>query len=161
MHLEAGAMSSSERRFYRVFNVFIRILLRSRLHALRSDRMVLLEFLGRRTGRHYAIPLDYWQPDPDHVVCLTSTQWSRWWRNLDGAEVALWLRGRRHAGRAELIRDPAVRRELVSAFFRHNPSDASYHGVAKDPGGRPDASGCVTVADNVDTKVIAIKISRS
>jgi hypothetical protein len=84
------------RRFYRALNVVMRVLLRSRLHQLRSDRVLLLEF-GRRSGKQYSLPVSFWQPDENQLVCLTSTGWSAWSANLDNATVHVWLRGSRRA----------------------------------------------------------------
>jgi hypothetical protein len=148
-----------ERRLYRVLNAVMRVLLRSPLHRLRSSRVLLLEFTGRRSGRSYCLPVSYWQPDADHVVCLTSAEWSVWWRNLDGAELAVWLRGRRRAGRSELVHDPIRRRELVSSFLRHNTQDLKHYGVARGPSGEPDVASCAALADAAATKVIDITLS--
>ncbi len=148
-----------ERRYYRVLNAVLRVLLRSPLHGLRSGRVVLLEYHGRRSGKRYRLPVSYWQRGPAEVVCLTSTTWSRWWRNVDGADVALWLRGRRRSGRAELIADPGARRELVAGFLRQNAHDAHHYGVETDATGQPLPDGLDALAGASDTKVIAIRIA--
>lgn len=98
-----------ERRYYAVLNALMRVLLRSPLHGLRSAHIILLQFTGRRSGRGYRMPVSYWQRAEDEVICLTSTAWSRWWVNLDGASVGLVLRGVTRHGRSELVADPALR----------------------------------------------------
>src|ERR1700710_793495 len=118
-----------ERRWYRVLNAVMRLLLRSPLHRLRSRRVLLLEFRGRRSGKRYLMPVSYWERSPDEVVCLTSDMWSVWWRNLDGADVTVWLRGAVLERRATLVTDPARRLALVSGFLRHNAHDAKHYGV--------------------------------
>ena len=57
-----------ERRWYRVLNAVMRLLLRSPLHRLRSRRVLLLEFRGRRSGKRYLMPVSYWERSPDEVV---------------------------------------------------------------------------------------------
>jgi hypothetical protein len=148
-----------ERRYYRVLNAVTRVLLRSPLHGLRSGRVVLIEYRGRRSGKRYRLPVSYWERVPAEVVCLTSTTWSRWWRNLDGAAVALWVRGQRKSGRAELVDAPELRRELVAGFLRHNPHDAHHYGVETDAGGQPRSDGLDALAESRDTKVIAIHMA--
>lgn len=148
-----------ERRYYRVLNAWMRFLLRSPLHRLRSGRLVLLEFAGRRSGRRYALPVSYWQPDPEIVVCLSSATWSRWWANLGRAEVRVLLRGRWRAGRSALVDDQAERRALVTGFLRKNARDARHYGVATDAGGVPDAPGLEELAAAATTKVIEIKLT--
>jgi hypothetical protein len=64
----------------------MRTLLRSPLHGLRSERVLLPEFDGRRSGRRHRMPVSYWERTPTEIVCLTSAAWSRWWRNLDEAQ---------------------------------------------------------------------------
>ena len=143
-------MGRWERRYYRVLNAVMRILLRSPLHRLRSHRVLLLEFHGRRTGRRYRMPVSFWEREPGQVICLSSATWSRWWKNLDGAELVIWLSGRERAAHAELVSDGAPRRELVSGFLRHNPHDAHHYGVETD-------GDIVALADSGDTKVISIE----
>ena len=145
-----------ERRYFRVLNAVMRILLRSPLHRLRSGRVVLLGFRGRRSGRRYLMPVSYWEPRPSQVVCLTSATWSRWWQNLDGAEVVVWLRGHERSGHAELIGDPGSRRQLVSGFLRHNAHDAHHYGVDTDQRDRPLQASLDALADTPDTKVLSI-----
>jgi hypothetical protein len=151
-------MSWWERRYYAVLNAVMRVLLRSPLHRLRSAHIILLEFTGRRSGRRYRMPVSYWQRSDAEVICLTSTAWSRWWVNLDAAPVALVLRGLTRSGRCELVTDPALRRELVSGFLRHNLQDAHHYGVDTDPDGQPTPVGLDALADSPLTKVMRISV---
>jgi hypothetical protein len=147
-----------ERRYFRVLNAVMRVLLRSPLHGLRSRKVMLLEFCGRRSGRRYLMPVSYWERTPSDVVCLTSAEWSRWWRNLDGADVTVWLHGEERAGHAELLGEHDLRRELVSGFLRHNVHDANHYGVELDEGGAPLEAGLNGLADSSDTKVVGISL---
>jgi hypothetical protein len=105
------------------------------------------------------MPVSYWQRGETEVVCVTSTEWSRWWVNLDGAPVTVALRGAMRRGRSELIADPGLRRELVSGFLRHNTQDAHHYGVDTDPGGQPAAAGLTSLADSRTIKVISITLA--
>jgi len=93
------------------------------------------------------------------VVCLTSATWSRWWRNLDGAPVVLWLRGTRRNGRAELVVDLRAKVELVSGFLRHNVHDARHYGVVLDDFGRPAEATLAALAESPETKVITVSVA--
>ena len=148
-----------ERRYYAVLNAVMRLLLRSPLHGVRSHRLVLLEFRGRRSGRVYRMPVSYWQQSDAHIVCLTSSDWSRWWVNLDGTDLSIVLRGTTRTAHATLVNDPALRRTLVSEFLRHNAHDAHHYGVGRGPGGQPTAEDLQTLADSQSTKVISIALS--
>jgi hypothetical protein len=104
------------------------------------------------------MPVSYWERRPVTVVCLTSATWSRWWRNLDGASVVVWLRGTRRNGRAELVDDQRLKLELVSGFLRHNVDDAHHYGVVLDDTGRPTEASLAALAGSLDTKVITINV---
>jgi hypothetical protein len=147
-----------ERRYYRVLNAVMRVLLRSPLHRLRSERVLLLEFRGRQTGRRYRLPVSFWPRSEGELVCLTSASWSRWWRNLDDRPVVVWLRGERREARAELIGDPARRQELVAGFLAHNVHDAHHYEVPL-AGGRPERSAVSALARSADTKVIRVLLA--
>jgi hypothetical protein len=147
-----------ERRYYRVLNAFMRVLLRSPAHGLRSQHVVLLQFRGRRSGRRYRMPVSYWERDQTNVICLTSATWSRWWINVDGVPVVLWLRGTRRHGHARLVTDAPLRAELVSGFLRHNVQDAHHYDVELDDRGRPEDAALATLAASSATKVINVRI---
>jgi hypothetical protein len=149
-----------ERRYYRVLNALMRVLLRSPLHGLRSRRVLLLEFQGRRSGRRYRMPVSFWARSEHEVVCLTSATWSQWWRNLDDAAVVLWLRGHPRQGHAVLIGDPALKHELVAGFLGHNAHDAHHYDVPL-AGGRPEVAAVSALAQAADTKVMQVELARS
>lgn len=85
----------------RTVNPLMRALLASPLHGLLSDRLALITFTGRRSGRSYTIPVIY---ELDGELLRIPVEWpqrKRWWRNLrDEAPVQLRLRGRPRHGRA-------------------------------------------------------------
>jgi hypothetical protein len=136
----------------------MRVLLRSRLHRVRSARVALLAFTGRRSGRRYCLPVTYWQPQPAEIVCLTSAAWSRWWVNLDGTDVEVTLRGCVRRGSASLVSEAEQRQALVSGFLAHNRHDAHHYGVARDSQGRPTEDGVARLAEDNSTKIIAIRL---
>lgn len=147
-----------ERRYYRGLNALMRALLCSPFHTLRSGRVLLLEFTGRRSGKRYRMPAGYWQRSADQIVCLTSTAWSRWWVNLDDAEVVLRLYGQNRPGHASLVGEPEIRLELVSGFLRQNAHDAHHYGVGRDDTGRPLDVDLETLAEDPSTKVVDIRL---
>jgi hypothetical protein len=70
-----------------------------------AERLAVLEFTGRRSGKTYAVPVGYRNIDGRGVV-LTN---SRWRHNFaGGASAALTRGGRRQSVRAELVDDPAT-----------------------------------------------------
>jgi hypothetical protein len=77
------------------------------------------------------MPVSYWQRGDGEVICLTSTAWSRWWVNLDGAD---------------------------SGFLRHNAQDSHDYGADTDPQGQPTVDGLTVLADSAMTKVVRITV---
>ena len=118
-------------------------LLRSPLHSTVSRSVMALTYTGRKSGRHYTVPVTY-VSNGDRLF-ITSTPARTWWRNLrGGAEVVLRLRGRQVAARAEVIEGEAVAPALT-AYFRGAPQMARYFDV-KMENGEPDAADVARVA---------------
>lgn len=89
-------------RMTRIANAFVRPLLRASagkgIHGL-----ALLCFEGRRSGKHYEVPVEYHELDGEPLILPASA----WKANLrGGADVELVHDGVRAPMRAELIEDP-------------------------------------------------------
>jgi len=85
-------------------NPLIATVLRSPLHGLLSPGLALLTVTGRRSGRRYSIPVGYQRDGDDVVVLVSEARRKQWWRNYyEPGSVAVRLRGRDRAGRAELV----------------------------------------------------------
>ncbi|MBK9125455.1 MAG: hypothetical protein IPM16_20350 [Chloroflexi bacterium] len=79
-------------RFMRRINPIVVAILRSPLHGLLSNRLVLLTIRGRKSGELYTFPVEYKQ-DLGHIVIITHAE-RVWWRNLEGgADLTVHLRG--------------------------------------------------------------------
>ena len=81
--------------FFRMINPWMAILLRSPVSFLVHQRILVVEYLGRKTGKHYRIPLSYHMCD-DRICCLTESK-AILWRNLVDypGTVDVWLRGKK------------------------------------------------------------------
>jgi len=88
----------------RIGNPLVRLLLRSPLHGPADSSVLLLHVTGRKTGRHYDIPVNYVDIDGQLKV-VTSAAWRVNLRG--GADVEVTLRGRRHPMRATLEEEPS------------------------------------------------------
>lgn len=81
-------------------NALVTKLLRSRWHALRSDRLLLLTFTGRKTGKAFTTPIRYVQEGETLQMMVVYP----WWKNLvGGASVQVLLRGHQRTGIAEVL----------------------------------------------------------
>jgi len=75
---------------------------------MRSDRLLLLTFTGRKSGKEFTTPLRYVQEGETLRLIVVYP----WWRNLvGGATVCVLLRGQRRTGIAEVL--PEVDGEVV------------------------------------------------
>ena len=75
-------------------------ILRSPWHRMRSDRLLLLTFTGRKSGKEFTTPLRYTQEGEILQLIVVYP----WWRNLLGeATVHVLLRGQMRTGIAEVL----------------------------------------------------------
>jgi len=128
-------------RVLRRFNPLIAAVLRSPLHGLVSGNLLLVTYVGARTGVTRTLPLSYVTIGERLYLC---TRNSRWWRNLRSARrVAIRLRGRTVQS-VPVVVDPLSSEALdaLRAFLTANPktgemlyavrSDAHRHPVEED-----------------------------
>ncbi len=74
-----------------------------------SKNHLLITFEGRKSGKHYTIPVNYRHTAEGTIVVSTE---ARWWRNLEGgADVNLVLAGESVSGHAVPITDDPDKRE--------------------------------------------------
>jgi len=86
---------------------------RSPVHFLLSGAAIELRYAGRRSGRHYVLPVQYARDEERLVVLPQHAESKTWWRNfLTPQPVRVRLRGRLHAGIARVVRpgDPGGKR---------------------------------------------------
>ena len=121
------ASRAPDLRVIRFFNPVIRPVLRSRLHALLSQKIFLLTYSGRRSGRRYTLPVGYLRDGDALLVVSQHSELKQWWRNLrGGAPVTVVLRGHPVSGRADVIEEPAaVAAEVERLIARLGAKQAS------------------------------------
>jgi len=115
----------------------MKFVLRSPMHGMVSNSILLISFTGRKSGKTYTTPVGYSQHD-DQVYVFTHADW---WKNLrSGAPVTLRIRGRDLQGLPEPIaEDKQAVAAGLTAHLRKVPSDARYYGVTFDDSGSPRA----------------------
>lgn len=78
--------------------------LRSRAHRLLSGLAIELRYTGRRSGRLYAIPVQYARDGQRLVVAPQGAEAKTWWRNfLTPQPVNVRLDGRLRVGTAVVV----------------------------------------------------------
>jgi len=66
--------------FIRIGNGLIKAILEPRLHGMLSKNMLIIELKGLKSGKTYALPVNYVQAGK--TVFITSMRTRTWWRNL-------------------------------------------------------------------------------
>jgi F420H(2)-dependent quinone reductase len=83
-----------------LINSLVTTILRSPWHEMRSQRLLLLTFTGRKSGREFTTPMRYAQEGET----LRMKVMYPWWKNLVGeATVRVLLRGEMRTGTAEVL----------------------------------------------------------
>ena len=90
----------------RAINPLVGWLIRSPLHRLASQRLALITYTGRRSGRRYTIPVGYQMDGLQVTITVGSPDRKVWWRSLTGTgtSVELVVRGRPRSGHAVAAR---------------------------------------------------------
>jgi deazaflavin-dependent oxidoreductase (nitroreductase family) len=104
-----------------VANPLLRFVLSSPLHRPLSRSLLVLSYIGRRSGRRRATPVQYAPFGDDLVLVAARASQKSWWRNFrDPAPVMITLRGRRAQAVAEVLRGDE-RDAGLSAFVTRYP----------------------------------------
>ena len=108
------------RAWFRIGNVFMRALIRSRLGE-RMQGLSILTVTGRRTGKQYAIPVSVVNLDGSSIV-LTASPWTKNLRG--GADVEVRAGRTTRLMRATLVDDPE---RVVDAYEKLLPTVGVAH----------------------------------
>jgi hypothetical protein len=96
--------------FLKMVNPILRRLLRTPLAGSARNQFMDVSFTGRKSGKHYSIPVSAHRIDGT-LYALTSSAWKNNFR--DGATADIHLAGETTAMRGELVTDPAVVADLA------------------------------------------------
>jgi hypothetical protein len=122
----------------------MKAILRSPLHLLFSQYMLLITVTGLKTGHEFSLPVNYVQDG--NMLYIISKRCRTWWRNLRGGKPAhIWLRGQEVEGIGIAEEDYGVVSDGLKHFFQISPEYAKYFDVGLDAKGRPD-EGDIAVA---------------
>ena len=114
-------------------NDFMSWVLRSPLHGMLSNGMLLITDTGRKTGRHYTTPVEYFHEN-GYLFVMTSRS-RTWWRNLkNGAQVSLLLQRKPVHAFAELELDEKLVEAHMLEYLQHRPQIAKPLGIHMENG---------------------------
>ena len=81
-------------------NAIVTSILRSPWHGMRSNHLLLLTFIGRKSGKEFTTPLRYVQEGETLKMLVLYP----WWKNLrEQSIVRVLLRGEWHTGSVEVL----------------------------------------------------------
>jgi deazaflavin-dependent oxidoreductase (nitroreductase family) len=117
-------------------NRFVRGLLRIPMVCrLAGRRLITVYVVGRKSGRHYTVPVAYTRHDGSLVIG-TSFGWGRNLRT--GEPVDIRLKGRRRPAGVQVLTDEAGVVGLYAVMARDNHSFAKFNQIGFDPAGTPN-----------------------
>ena len=125
-------------------NDFMSWVLRSPLHGMLSSSMLLITVKGRKTGKEYTLPVNYYRQNGNLWVLTNRDR--TWWRNLQGgAEVSLLLKRQPVSAFAEPELENQPVKQTLSDYLRHIPQAAKPMGIRME-NGTPNAEDIERVA---------------
>jgi len=114
-------------------NDFMSWVLRSPLHGMLSNGMMLITVTGSRTGQKYTTPVGYYGEN-DYLWVITSRN-RTWWKNLKGgAEVSLLLKRKPVFAIAEPDLDEKAVETRMFEYLKHVPQAARSFGIRIEKG---------------------------
>ena len=101
---------------FKIANPIVSTLLRSPLHRMMSNMLMLITYKGRKSGKVFTHPIGYFEWDKDELLAFTS---ARWWVNmLDSKPVMLLLRGQQIAAIPTPIHERAAVINTLEQFVK-------------------------------------------
>jgi deazaflavin-dependent oxidoreductase (nitroreductase family) len=116
-------------------NRMIRGLLRTPLLCrVVGSRLITVYVVGRKSGRHYAVPVAYTRHDD---ILLVGTPFA-WGRNLrTGEPIEIRFKGKRRPADVEVLSDEAGVERYYAIMARDNRNFAKFNKIGLDQAGNP------------------------
>ena len=122
--------------FQGLANTVVRALLRAPLIGpAMGGRLITVYLVGRRSGKHYEIPVAYTRDGKDLLI---GTPFG-WGKNLrSGEPVDILLKGKRQAADVQVITDEAGVTAHYATMARDNRQFAKFNKITLDSSGNPN-----------------------
>ena len=116
-------------------NRIIRGVLRTPLLSrLAGSRLITVYVVGRKSGRHYSVPVAYTRHEGDLLIGSPFG----WGRNLrTGEPVAIRLKGRRRLADVQVFTEEQDVVDAYAVMSRDNHNFAKFNSIGFDAGGNP------------------------
>jgi hypothetical protein len=128
----------AQRRIFAVLNPIMRFLLRLPWRTPMQERLLLLTYTGRKSGRRYTVPISFAETADGSLLVPGGGAWK--WNLAEGRQVRLLLRGLPRLAYGEVITDPAEVERLLPIIVANNPRAEAFIGVPIEADGRPNAA---------------------
>jgi deazaflavin-dependent oxidoreductase (nitroreductase family) len=131
------------------YNAIMKLLIGSPLHFFVSSNMMLITFTGRKSGKVYTTPVNYFVAEDEigPYYATTSLAERKWWRNLrGGAPVTLRVKGRNLQAQAKAFENQEQVAQGIVEFIQANPKYGKYFQVTVAENGRPNHEQAFTYA---------------
>ena len=136
-------------------NDFMAWILRSPLHGMLSNGMMLITITGRKSGKTYTTPVGYYV-EGDYMWVITSRE-RTWWKNLQGgAKVDLLLKRKPVTGIADVELNEKSVLARMPEYLRHIPQAAKQMKVRMEDG-KPNPQDIANTAK--DRLFVKIKLN--
>ncbi len=136
--MDTSAPQARTLAFQGVANRMVRGVLRTPLLSrLAGARLITIYVVGRKTGRHFAVPVAYTGHD-DQLLVGTSFAWARNLRT--GETVDIRLKGRRRIADVTVVTDEADVVADYTIIARGNRQFAGFNNITLDDSGEPDTA---------------------
>ena len=136
-----------------VLNPMMQFSLRSPFHLFFSHNIMLIRYVGRKSGKQFEIPVRY--AERDGVIKCFTDKTANWWPNLrDNQDVSLVIRGAVIKVHTQIVVNQTE--ELTTELTKHlneYPGDAVYKNVRLDHDRRPAAED---IAKHAETAVMVV-----
>jgi deazaflavin-dependent oxidoreductase (nitroreductase family) len=114
-------------------NDFMSWVLRSPFHGMLSNNTMLITAAGRKTGKLYTTPVNYYE-EGGYLWVITNRD-RNWWRNVQGgADVKLLLKRKPVGGFAETEMDEKAVESHMCNYVKHIPQAAKPMGIRVENG---------------------------
>jgi len=133
-------------------NDFMAWVLRSPLHGMLSNGIMLLTITGRKSGKKYTTPVGYYV-EGNYMWVITSRE-RTWWKNLQGgAKVDLLLKRKPVTGFADVDLDEKSVEVRMVEYLRHVPQAAKQMKVRMEDGKPNQEDVANTAKDRLFVKI--------
>ena len=136
---------SSTPLIFNILNPVMEVMLKSPVHKVVSDGILIITFKGIKSGKEYSTPISYFMENGT-AYCFTHAQW---WKNLaQGAEVKVRLKGEDYKGYALAeAEDMAQKTKAMRTMVIAKPQEAGFYNVTFDPDGGPVEEEVIKAAE--------------